>query len=425
MPLLYTAPMNMDELLISFDFYGANKTILGSIDEVIEHQKQFKRPQTQELSLVKQYLDQSNVFVVGDLHGNFLKLIGALVQCGFIRISEEHIFELHSLYDRMDPMRHQTLPKALYKRGQNHAEQIKTNIKSILNRCFFLYSHQQSTKEIVFCGDTLFDRGHSDFVTLCIFDWMREAQISYRIIFGNHELRMFHQNSFFINSPCCDPGSMFQSFDYWRVSNIPGWREVFLQMFKDSWLSRVNLYLKFCEHRLDCIFLSHAPVSETTYIGVFNDIKSRMRFVFGDKNFNDDHVFNYYIRQILFMLLDNKYLDYKNFCTGLNEWTSFLQLFLEKLLGFCEKRLYSMPEGPFFDNFTHSPYLRQRMDSIVFMSRDCMISLSMRLSDCNIFGHEGDIIPPSSHQICIDSDLGKPGHDDGMLRIAMLATTVN
>lgn len=422
MPLLYTCQMTREDLLSGVDATGEQNTISNQLSELMEFQERRLICNPEERELLKKYISIYNVFLIGDLHGNFLKLLGALVQCEFITMTAEGVSQFQYLYDRMDPLRHTHIPSALYKSHSNDADDIKNAIKLILNNSCTVNLIQKNTRTLIFCGDTLFDRGHSDFFTLCIFDWMCEIGINYKIVFGNHELRIFAHNAFCYPLSSCAPGTIFQSFDYWRHRRIPKWREVFLQMFRRAWLEKAHLYLRYREHTRDCIFLTHAPVSQETYRAMFQQIKPALQAIFNTP-INSDAELQIVLRRFFMSLIDNKNLDVASFGSNLTNYIGAVNVVFKHLIEFCENRLSSMRTEPWFHTFHDGDQLRTRLESTIFFSESFSTGVMIRLSDCNIFGHEGDAIPVSMHQICIDSELGKPDEESGIFRCALLAAT--
>lgn len=228
--------------------------------ELITFDTNLDEPQT-HLPIVEDvsFKAQKNIYLVGDLHGNFIKLLSVLIHFKFI------------IY-RDDPTVTHDLILREFKKFQDAAYDINGNITfpdvvyNFLDQIFHLNAEIFNIKKIIFLGDTLCDRGPSDFITLLIFEWMSKIGIQYSGLIGNHEFticiaRLFSDqpNMAFnkhmrIEHPC------YQSFDYYQL-NVKC-KNIFRDLFY-KYLKKLSLFQTFSSSTQ--ILLTHAPVTKESF----------------------------------------------------------------------------------------------------------------------------------------------------------------
>ncbi len=196
-----------------------------------------------------------DIFVIGDLHGNFKKLITTLVHLKFIEYRTADLANTNILQ--------------LLEKPQANI----TGILRILNHFFQPGSSKEKT--LCFIGDTICDRGLSDFITLTIFNWLNKIGIDFYTILGNHEAtillsRPFSAESnleFFWTNPT-EKNSFtyfFNSFDYFRLLSEEAQTE-FRYLLNEYFLHSIRLFSIIADsHSNDPILLTHAPITNELF----------------------------------------------------------------------------------------------------------------------------------------------------------------
>ncbi len=226
---------------------------------------------TQPISLLRtpfrSHILNHNTYVVGDLHGNFARLILTLIHFNFIT---------------MKAPRH----------GENVLVEILTAYKAynlsfdeiliLLNRLF--YVTPDWPKELIFIGDTICDRGLSDFLTLTIFHWMKMNGIRYSVIMGNHELTILRAHAFskhpqkdkFIDLSDISPLTLqHNSFDYFR---LPPAKQRILKTLCQNFFANDMFLFKIIpqSHSQIPILLTHTPINQTLFIKILEQFEGNM-----------------------------------------------------------------------------------------------------------------------------------------------------
>ncbi len=226
--------------------------------ECIETIMNLKRsPISLHESFARDIINQARLCVVGDLHGNFVKLIHSLVHLNFISFrTAQHaridIFEIFAgLY------RHDNCTYALIAENLNN---------------FFIINRIQN-KTILFIGDTICDRGYSDFLTLCIFRWLKRNQIEVMALFGNHEMTILDsrpfssapQEKYFVDLAGLNRKTQFfQSFDYFRLADTT--KREFHALLREYFIESQRLFLVLPSPAdTPPILLTHAPVTRKNF----------------------------------------------------------------------------------------------------------------------------------------------------------------
>lgn len=228
--------------------------------ELITFDTNLDEPQTQ-LPIVEDvsFKAKKHIYLVGDLHGNFIKLLSVLIHFKFI------------IY-RDDPTVTHDLILREFKKFQAAAYDVNGNMRfpnvvyNFLEQIFCINAEIFNIKKIIFLGDTLCDRGSSDFITLLIFEWMSKIDIQYSGLIGNHEFticmaRLFSDqpNMTFnkhmrIEHPC------YQSFDYYQLN--ANCKNIFKDLFY-KYLKKLSLFQTFSSRTQ--ILLTHAPVTKESF----------------------------------------------------------------------------------------------------------------------------------------------------------------
>lgn len=117
--------------------------------------------------------EQTRQLVLGDLHGNAIKLINILIREGVLKLSESQYHMMYEIYHK-DPHIVNTEDLANFANILNNAD-IDSNVT-----CLFL-------------GDTLADRGMNDYYTLFIYEKLVTNNIKFNIIYSNHDVEFLIQ----------------------------------------------------------------------------------------------------------------------------------------------------------------------------------------------------------------------------------------
>ena len=124
--------------------------------------------------------NEPSVYVLGDLHGNVVKLIAFLASIGVITITQQGLTLRYRLY-RTEATTQDTIPPLPERRDRAYS-----SFKTIIIDHVTWPANIFNTK-LVFLGDTLCDRGFSDAWTLYIFKAMQVNNVIYKITLSNHD----------------------------------------------------------------------------------------------------------------------------------------------------------------------------------------------------------------------------------------------
>lgn len=122
------------------------------------------------VSTDNQLVGKKVTYIIGDLHGNALKFIYFLFYSG-IALAEKRVqSNIQKAYH--------TKNYALFKESLKKVMVHKLNIKNI---------------KLILTGDTLCDRGNSDFMTLLVYKFIAEQNINFTVCLSNHDSAFIYQ----------------------------------------------------------------------------------------------------------------------------------------------------------------------------------------------------------------------------------------
>lgn len=121
---------------------------------------QMQKARQEFLTHVNAPAESYPTYVLGDLNGNAMKLLVFLMVCGLVDITDRYEKLLKSYADR--------------------------NYKDFLQDLSAL-KFNASMARLILIGDTLCDRGESDYMTLMVYKRMHDQHVNYTIIFSNHD----------------------------------------------------------------------------------------------------------------------------------------------------------------------------------------------------------------------------------------------
>lgn len=152
-------------------------------------------------------------YVIGDLHGNALKLFAFLIWTGAVFFptgnKDQIIYDITAAYYAKN---HLSFHRAI------NLLQFNPEIVDLI--------------KLIFLGDTLCDRGMSDYMTLLLFELIHAKGMQFTIILSNHDLAFIHK----LHNPHSDfttfPNDSFDIFDLdpVRVSHAKSiYQNIYLQ----------------------------------------------------------------------------------------------------------------------------------------------------------------------------------------------------
>ncbi|MCP3942272.1 MAG: hypothetical protein GY710_12400 [Desulfobacteraceae bacterium] len=193
-----------------------------------------------------------SVIAVGDLHGSAIKLLYFLIKYGLIRCNTMDYAWLMGAYTENQAKRFAML--------------LKKSIKP---------SSLSNTPLILFIGDTLADRGMNDYMTLKIYELMKNFTINFKIIFSNHDLefvvnfkkgllrRNAKPKSFILGEPDSMARSMMNLHRSINSGEINE-KEV-QQLVNRIYIPRLQLAyyhrMDYIQYRSETLVFTHAPVN--------------------------------------------------------------------------------------------------------------------------------------------------------------------
>lgn len=140
--------------------------------------------------------DESQI-VLGDLHGNTLKLINLMIKYGFLKLEnpERDYQELVKLYTKAGEFKNNSDQKN-FQVGINLTKEDITIYRKILDRATI-----KNDKYLSLIGDELSDRGFNDYFTLLLFEKMAKNDLKFECIASNHGMNFLQWATDFIHSP--------------------------------------------------------------------------------------------------------------------------------------------------------------------------------------------------------------------------------
>jgi hypothetical protein len=117
---------------------------------------------------------------IGDLHGNVMKAIYALIAHGMMKLQEDQYEdqynELHQIYSQLYNGRYAT--------RKEEVESDLDRFQAILDAAEMVVP---ANFRLRFIGDTLSDRGANDWLTLLFFRKLHQSGLDFKITFSNHD----------------------------------------------------------------------------------------------------------------------------------------------------------------------------------------------------------------------------------------------
>ncbi|QBR84302.1 hypothetical protein E3983_07965 [Legionella israelensis] len=121
-------------------------------------------------------LDENEAIIIGDLHGNALKLVWTLVQSGVMVIEENEYEKLTNIY-------------------QTPAEQLTCEHINSFNQ--IIADAEITSRHLKLIGDELCDRGQNDYFTLVVLNKLKQVNMPVEIMLSNHSIEFLtnYQNN--------------------------------------------------------------------------------------------------------------------------------------------------------------------------------------------------------------------------------------
>ena len=184
----------------------------------------------------------SDFYVLGDLHGNAIKLIRFLVETNTVSIESKVYSKLYSAYIKKDYSKFERLLKLL----------IPLDKKRKVN---------PNNGRLILIGDTVCDRGRSDYMTMLVLQFMHKYRIPFSIIFSNHDQGLLHIMTMYdkgmkpiksIVRPC-------DSFDLFSLKKER--IRSFISIYKNIYLKSLRVFeeIELENKTREMLLFSHAP----------------------------------------------------------------------------------------------------------------------------------------------------------------------
>lgn len=198
--------------------------------------KQYGLQQWENADLSKLPIKKVEVLtcVIGDLHANAIKLIYFLIT---LKIADTNTYIYTKLYTAY----------------------INLNYDEFERHLNYLIPHESAQEiEIILIGDTLCDRGQSDYMVLLVYQWLNNHHISFNILLSNHDLEflaLYYKMQQITQFEIHAENRLFsKSNDYLKLTNLR--KMTYNRIANDIYIPRLKL-LEFLDNKP--ILLSHAP----------------------------------------------------------------------------------------------------------------------------------------------------------------------
>lgn len=145
--------------------------------------EQFANSGITNFVLYEVYPGNKASIAVGDMHGNAWKMLCCLFSFGLIYPDILAQKKLKTAYE-----------------GAHSSKDLKVRMDSIVLFEAFLNKLQPNPDfvkriKLIFIGDTLCDRGNSDYMTLLVYEWMATHGIDFVVILSNHDISFMYNIS--------------------------------------------------------------------------------------------------------------------------------------------------------------------------------------------------------------------------------------
>lgn len=187
------------------------------------------------------------MLVVGDLHGNAMKIFYILLRYGVLSLDEPQLFqEAWSIYNKATD----ELTSADLSRFEAIVNGARVKLPGLLN----------------FIGDEAADRGKNDFFTALIFEKLHTSQVPYHIQLSNHGVFLLAYLEKGYNClPPFNPGQAQSLDNYIALSQrIVGLDEKFKQLTEHAYKDHLSLIGYAEPDGAGLCLLTHAPIRERT-----------------------------------------------------------------------------------------------------------------------------------------------------------------
>tara|TARA_B110000977_G_C11050685_1_gene482189 strand:+ start:333 stop:1799 length:1467 start_codon:yes stop_codon:yes gene_type:complete len=286
----------------------------------------------------------SITYAIGDIHGNASKLLHILFYIGIISAPGPVKIGLYSSYNRSG-----------YDDFNSNLQKIIFH-KPIINKI-----------KIILTGDTLCDRGNSDFMTLLIYKLLDDNNVNFSICLSNHDSAFVYQMSFFDKIGLFDlkrmPVRPARSFDIGRLPLKDQYK--CLDIYKQQYVPRLRIAEHDFSNPSQSLIYTHAPCNYKSIQRILNDKK---------------------------------------------------EISLEDLVKNVNVKLANIISTGTFNY----EWIEQNCEDFIW-NRD--LDIKFTGNTINIFGHIGEINRSNANQINLDTNLGK-SHDSSRGQLALYKVKV-
>jgi hypothetical protein len=368
-----------------------------------------KTEETVDLSIYPTSPDKLNSgdqLTIGDLHGNSVKFIYFLIKQGVLKLGKEaeDYQKIIAIYNKEEPLDVADL----------------TKFKDILNRAKFTEHAKEATVRLI--GDEVADRGNNDYFTLLVLKKLKDECVPTEIIFSNHsaEFVRFYEEGCVagFTSSTMDHGGQLGSLTGNRVNNagIPYKNQGLLGFIEENLTTSTELKelvdsaykpnVKLLSYSIDktvapntIALYSHAPIDLAMIKDLVEKFNKTMpegeKFVYDDSTLDDlTGAIDFVNREFSKLVTDNKVsacLEEEANSGKLND---------------NDNREHSNIENIILNTIWNR--------NIVTLKRDSTIGVEDKAYGIKyVHGHVGEKVPSEPNILNLDTNLGRPGRDDG------------
>ncbi len=228
---------------------------------------------------IKNEFNKYKQATLGDLHGNFLKLLNFLIRENIIEVNKKTYDSLVTIYNKSQFSYSKNSQRVKLNITLNEIEEFKETLNSI--------KINKNTNFFRLIGDEVADRGQNDYYTLKLIKKLTDHNVPFEIIYSNHGNFLLEFLKEYKKEPCIekifnpelDYANSFIPFLALEAHEFINTRE--RRILSKAWLNKIKLIsysISLTEDRIT--IFTHAPVD----LNIIELAANQLRVQYADKS---------------------------------------------------------------------------------------------------------------------------------------------